>query len=34
MEDAFHCNSDALAVGVNGSWVLHSVGWVERSSGG
>jgi hypothetical protein len=34
MEDAVHCNSDSLIVGVDRFWVVRSAGWVERSSGG
>jgi hypothetical protein len=34
MEDAFHCNSDGLVVGVDRFWVVRPAGWVERLSGG
>src|ERR1700737_3905877 len=34
MEDAFHCNSDGLVVGVDRFWVVRPACWVERWSGG
>jgi len=34
MEDAVHCNSNSLIVGVDRFWVVRSADWVERSSGG
>ena len=34
MEDAFHCNSDGLVVGVDRFWVVRPASWVERLSGG
>jgi hypothetical protein len=34
MEDAFHCNSDGLVVGVDRFWVVRPAGWVESLSGG
>ena len=34
MEDAFHCNSDGLVVGVDRFWVVCSACWVESLSGG
>ena len=34
MEDAVHCNSDGLVVGVDRFWVMRPAGWVERLSGG
>jgi hypothetical protein len=33
MEDAFHCNSDGLVVGVDRFWVVRPAGWVEGLSG-
>ena len=33
MEDALHCNSDGLVVGVDGFWVVRATGWAERLSG-
>ena len=30
MEDAFHCNSDGMVVGVDRFWVVRPAGWVER----
>jgi len=34
MEDAFHCNSDGLVVGVDRFWVVRRACWVEKLSGG
>ena len=34
MEDAVHCNSDGLVVGVDRFWVVRAAGWAERLSGG
>ena len=34
MEDALHCDSDGLVVGVDGFWVVGAASWAERSSGG
>jgi hypothetical protein len=34
MEDAFHCDSDGLVMGVDWFWVVRPAGWVARLSGG
>ena len=34
MEDAVHCNSDGVVVGVDRFWVVRPASGVERSSGG
>jgi len=34
MEDAFHCNSDGLVVGVDRFWVVRPACWVASLSGG
>ena len=34
MEDAVHCNSDGLVVGVDRFWVVRRACWVEKLSGG
>src|SRR5205809_6987534 len=34
MEDALHCNSDGMVVGVDRSWVVRAAGWAEWLSGG
>ena len=34
MEDAFHCNSDGVVVGVDRFWVVRPAGWAEWLSGG
>src|SRR5438445_6673974 len=33
MEDAFHCNSDGLVVGVDRFWVVRPACWVASLSG-
>src|SRR2546421_2942399 len=34
MEDALHCNSDGMVVGVDRFWVVRAAGWAEWLSGG
>ena len=34
MEDALHCNSDGLVVGVDRFWVVGAASRAKRSSGG
>ena len=34
MEDALHCNSDGMVVGVDRFWVVRATGWAEWLSGG
>jgi len=34
MEDAFHCSSNGLVVGVDWFWVVRSAGWAEWLSRG
>src|SRR5438067_11623400 len=34
MEDALHCNSDGMVVGVDRFWVARAAGWAEWLSGG
>jgi len=34
MEDALHCDSDGLVVGIDGFWVVGAASWAEGSSGG
>ena len=34
MENALHCNSDGLVVGVDRFWVVRRACWVEKLSGG
>src|SRR5438270_1337085 len=34
MEDALHCNSHGMVVGVDRFWVVRAAGWAEWLSGG
>src|SRR5207302_3677437 len=34
MEDALHCNTDGMVVGVGRFWVVRAAGWAEWLSGG
>jgi len=34
MEDALHCDSDGMVVGVDRFWVVRAAGWAEWLSGG